>query len=86
MKYKQPSSHHVRQAIGCVRCSSENLGKFSAEINIHFPGHEGLTEPTVWVFPQLTVCVNCGYTEFSIPAPDLQRLVDAWQRIGEKAA
>ena len=44
MKYKQPS-HHARQAIGCVRCSSKNLGKFSAEVNIHFPGYEGLTEP-----------------------------------------
>lgn len=85
MKYKQPS-HHVRQAIGCVRCSSKNLGKFSAEMNIHFPGYEGLTEPTVWVFPQLTVCFDCGYAECSIPESELQRLVDGWGRIRAKAA
>jgi predicted nucleic-acid-binding Zn-ribbon protein len=84
MKYED--SHHVRQAIGCVRCSSKNLGKFSAEMNIHFPGYEGLAEPSVWVFPQLTVCLNCGYTEFSIPAPELQTLVEGCGRIGEKAA
>jgi len=85
MKYKQPS-HRVRQAIGCVRCSSENLGKFSAEMNIHFPGYEGLTEPTVWVYPQLTVCLNCGSVEFSIPESELQQLADGYRRIRAKAA
>lgn len=85
MKYKQPSSH-VRQAIGCVRCSSENLGEFSGEMNIHFPGYEGLTEPTVWVFPQITVCLNCGYTEFSVSEPELERLAEGWRRNRAKAA
>jgi len=85
MKDKQPS-HHVRQAIGCVRCSSENLGKFSAEMNIHFPSYEGLSEPTVWVFPQLTVCFDCGYAEFSIPQSELQKLADGWRHIPKKAA
>ena len=83
---KKSSSHSVRRPIACVRCSSENVGKFSAEMNIHFPGYEGLAEPSVWVFPQLTVCLNCGYTEFSIPAPELQRLADGGRRIAEKAA
>lgn len=84
MKFKQPSSHHVRQAIGCVRCSSENLGEFSSEMNIHFPGYEGLTGPTVWVFPQVTVCLNCGYADFSIHESELQRLVDGWRPIRSK--
>jgi len=78
MKDKEPSS--------CVRCSSKNVEKFSAEMNIHFPGHEGLSEPTVWVFSQLTVCLNCGWAEFSIPEAELQRLADCWQRIRPKAA
>jgi hypothetical protein len=47
---------------------------FTAEINIHFPGYEGLTNPTVWVFPQVSVCMNCGLAEFSIPESELQRL------------
>lgn len=86
MKHKQSSSDHVRQVIGCVRCSSENLGKFSAEMNIHFYGQEGLTEPSVWVFPQLTMCLSCGYTDFSIPESELQRLADGWRRIPAKPA
>lgn len=80
------SSQSVRQPVACVRCSSENLGEFSAEQNIHFPGYEGLTEPTVWVFPQVTVCLNCGYADFSIPESELLALADGRRRIRSKAA
>jgi hypothetical protein len=55
-------------------------------MNIHFPGREGLTEPTVWVFPQVTVCLNCGYADFAIPESELQRLADGWRRIRSKAS
>jgi hypothetical protein len=58
----------------CKRCSSENLGKFSAEINVHFPGREGLDKPTVWLFPEVVVCLDCGFAEFSIPQAQLLRL------------
>ena len=78
MKYEEPSS--------CVRCSSENVEKFSAEMNIHFPGYEGLTKPAVWVFPRFRVCLHCGWAEFSIPELELQRLADGWQCIRPKAA
>jgi hypothetical protein len=44
-------------------------------VNIHFPGYEGLTKPTVWVFPQVLVCANCGFAQFSIPESELQRLI-----------
>ena len=61
--------------VSCQRCESLQLRKFTAEINMHFPGYEGLTKRTVWVFPQLLVCLNCGFTQFSIPESELQRLV-----------
>jgi hypothetical protein len=53
---------------------SLELRKFSAEINIHFPGYEGLAKPTVWVFPQVLVCLDCGFAQFSISQSELQRL------------
>jgi hypothetical protein len=53
---------------------SLELRKFSAEINIHFPGYEGLAKPTVWVFPQVVVCLDCGFAQFSISQSELQRL------------
>ena len=39
-------------------------GEFPAEINIHFPGMENLKQPTVFVFPTLLICLDCGFTEF----------------------
>jgi hypothetical protein len=61
--------------VSCQRCEFPQLRMFPAEINIHFPGYAGLTKRAVWVFPQLLVCLNCGFTEFSIPESELQRLV-----------
>ena len=59
----------------CVRCHS-GLSKFPSEINIHFPGYEGLTKPTIWVFPSLLVCLRCGLAQFSIAEKELRRLAD----------
>jgi hypothetical protein len=62
--------------MSCRSCKSEALKTFYSEINIHFPGLAGLDKVTVLVFPKLVVCLDCGFTEFSIPKPDLQRLAD----------
>jgi hypothetical protein len=62
--------------VTCQRCEFPQFRKFAAEINIHFPGYEGLTKPTVWVFPDVCVCLNCGFAEFSIPKSELLRLAD----------
>jgi hypothetical protein len=58
----------------CKSCHSLNNREFPAEINIHFPGLENLTEPTVFVFPKLLVCLDCGFAEFSIPETELPLL------------
>jgi hypothetical protein len=62
------------QAESCLKCGSMNLGQFTAEINIHFPGVDCLTKPTVWVFPELWVCLACGVAQFSVPDGELSRL------------
>jgi hypothetical protein len=62
--------------MGCKSCGSENRSALPAEINIHFPGMGNFTRPTVWVFPQLMVCLNCGFTELVIPETELQLLVE----------
>jgi len=60
--------------MACKRCSSERQSTFSSEVNIHFPGLEGLDKPTVWVFPEIMVCLHCGFAEFSIPKAELRAL------------
>jgi hypothetical protein len=61
--------------MACPKCSSENQSSFNGEVAIHFPGRKGLNKPIVWTFPKLAVCLECGFTEFTIPAPELSVLV-----------
>ena len=49
--------------------------QFDAEVAVHFPGFDGLNKPILWVFPKLTVCLDCGATQFSVPEKELQVLV-----------
>jgi predicted nucleic-acid-binding Zn-ribbon protein len=58
----------------CKSCGSENLGKFTGEIAIHFSGLKNINEPHVWVFPALVVCLNCGFAEFAVPETELRLL------------
>ena len=58
----------------CASCKSTNLSLFPAEINIHFPGFEGLRRPTVWAFPTLCICADCGLVQFSLASTELRQL------------
>jgi hypothetical protein len=54
----------------CVSCQSANQTELTAEMLIHLPGLN-LTNPSVWVFPKLVVCLDCGLSRFSVPANEL---------------
>ena len=58
----------------CKSCRSENQRTLNGEIAIHFPGRDGFDKPIVWVFSKLLVCLNCGFTEFTIPETELRVL------------
>jgi len=58
----------------CNKCESERQTEFSAELNVHFPGRKGRNSPAVLLYPKLLVCLNCGFTEFTIPKNELPRL------------
>ena len=60
----------------CPTCHSANAREYTAEINIHFPGRKGLDIPTVWVFPRLLVCLDCGFTRFEMPRAELKALAN----------
>jgi hypothetical protein len=64
-------------AMPCKLCKSHNQTLFPSEICIHFPdGLEALGKESVLVFPQLLICLNCGFTECSVPEAELRRLAE----------
>jgi hypothetical protein len=65
--------------MSCKSCQSENQRHLNGEIAIQFPGLKGLDKPIVWVFPQLVVCLDCGFAEFTIPERELRALAQGRQ-------
>jgi hypothetical protein len=60
----------------CRSCLGVNLKTFNGEMAMHFPGPAGLNKPIVWVFSTVAVCLNCGFSEFVVPARELRVLVE----------
>ena len=61
-------------ALCCLLCSSGNEAEFTAEVNVHFPGLKNLDKPSVFVFPKLFICLDCGFSRFVTPKTDLALL------------
>lgn len=62
--------------MSCRSCQSNHRKVFYSEINIHIPGLHSLSEKSVWAFPQLLVCLDCGFTELHIEQTELSQLGD----------
>ena len=63
----------------CRRCQSENQGAFAAELNIHFPGCDGLARPSVLAFAKLIVCLVCGFVESQLEETEVLDLIEGTQ-------
>ena len=72
--------------MACLSCSSLNIRINPAEINIHHPGMEGLSKPTVWAFPCLSICMDCGLTQFTLTLDQLCELTESNNRKEAAAA
>ena len=71
----------------CYSCRSASVRDYPAEINVHFPGMEGLNIPSVWAFPKLSVCIACGAAEFTLTDADRKALADRdWRSHANNAA
>lgn len=62
--------------MSCRSCGSKNDTILGAEMNIHFPDREGLDQPSVWAFPKILVCLDCGFTELKLPEKELAALAE----------
>jgi hypothetical protein len=58
----------------CKLCGSNNQAELAAEINVHHPGLQGIDQPALWAFPKLAVCLDCGYTAFTLTRDELRNL------------
>ena len=48
------------------------------------PDSRGLDKPIVWLFPKLAVCLECGFTQFTVPERELSVLVRGTAVEGEE--
>ena len=60
--------------MSCSSCNSSNQAEFPSEMLVHFPGRENLGKPSVWMFPSLLVCLDCGFLQSTVPASELEQL------------
>jgi hypothetical protein len=58
----------------CPSCGSLNQSRFPAEMAIQFPGLKNVNKPTVWAFPEVLICLDCGTAEFAVPEAELRQL------------
>jgi len=60
--------------MSCRSCGSENQKQVGAEVMIHFPGLRNLDKSGVLINPELTVCSDCGFSEFTVAETELHVL------------
>jgi hypothetical protein len=58
----------------CLLCGSDNEAEFTAEVNVHFRGLKKRDKPSVFVFPKLLICLDCGLSRFATPKTELALL------------
>ena len=58
----------------CLLCGSGNEAEFAAEMLIHFNDLKNVDKPVVWLFPEVLVCMHCGFARFKVPATELALL------------
>lgn len=68
------------QIVGCVMiclsCGSTKQFELAAEMLVHFPGVKNIDKPGVWLFPELLVCLDCGFSRFIVPAAELESVTN----------
>lgn len=60
----------------CISCHSTKQVVLPAELNIHFSGLENLDKPSVFAFPSIFICLNCGHSQFTLLSLQVRQLKD----------
>jgi hypothetical protein len=62
--------------MSCMSCASNYQTEFTGEMIIHFSGLKNLEKPGVHAFRKLSVCLNCGFSYFSVAERELALLAN----------
>ncbi len=60
--------------MACRHCTSSNQSKFCAEMSVVHRQLKDVAKPPVFVWTQVLVCLDCGFTEFTIGEEELRIL------------
>jgi len=60
--------------VSCLSCASENQVELPAEMFLHYPGLANLDKLSVWIYPRVMVCFECGFSQFTTPKAELMLL------------
>ena len=60
----------------CSSCGSANVSHLIGEIGLHFRGFENIKTPTLFVFPEVVVCMDCGLARFALGDRECRELVE----------
>jgi hypothetical protein len=50
--------------------------EFTAEMIVHSPGLKNIDRPGVWLFPELRVCLDCGFCRFTVSEANLASVTE----------
>jgi len=74
LQNKDATSTARMRIMVCAKCSSDRQRTLNAEITTSFSTLKDLNRSPFYFCQHITVCLDCGHTELSIPRPDLNRL------------
>lgn len=60
--------------MSCLICGLGNQVEFSVETIIHLGGLKNLDKSGVMLFPKVLVCLDCGFSQFTVPKAELALL------------
>jgi hypothetical protein len=70
----------------CALCASGNQLESTAEVNFHFHGLKSVENPEILVFAKLWVCLDCGFSRFTIPQTEVALLAACTPRSEESTS
>jgi hypothetical protein len=60
--------------MSCKKCASNNERSFKSELTLAFRELENVDRAPLYVSQDISVCLDCGHTELTLPPAKLEQL------------